>query len=102
MQICNKVSEQLSDPLTVCGGCLPTWARPLITSCKFLFPFDVRRKYFYCQLGAPRALAFFNKELEARGEKKNSLKIERGDMGEIGSSKLKLKKFRIHRAKVFF
>jgi E3 ubiquitin-protein ligase TRIP12 len=53
----SKLSQQLKDVLSICGGTLPVWCKHLLYSCKFLFPFEVRRRYFYCTaLGMGRAL----------------------------------------------
>eukprot|EP00210_Caulerpa_lentillifera_P003510 g3349.t1 len=99
-KLSTKLSQQIQDPLTVCSSSTPPWTKHLVTSCKFLFPFELRRKFFYCRLGAPRALVFFNKEYEALGEKKDSLKVERGDHGEVRLSKLKSMKVRVSRSKI--
>ena len=47
----------LQDVLAICGNTLPSWCSLLVFSCKFLFPFDLRRRYFYCTaFGLARAL----------------------------------------------
>lgn len=83
-----KLSQQIQDPLTICSNSSPSWTTHLVTSCKFLFPFELRRKFFFCKLDTPRALLFFNKEYEAAGERKDTLKVERGDT-EVKLSLLK-------------
>lgn len=47
----------LQDVLAICGNTLPSWCSQLVFACKFLFPFDIRRRYFYCTaFGLARAL----------------------------------------------
>lgn len=53
----SKLAQQLKDVLSICGGGLPGWCKQLGFSCKFLFPFEIRRRYFYCTaFGLGRAL----------------------------------------------
>mmetsp|Transcript_11522 Transcript_11522/g.28178 ORF Transcript_11522/g.28178 Transcript_11522/m.28178 type:complete len:2013 (-) Transcript_11522:941-6979(-) len=47
-KLASKLGQQLKDVLSICGGGLPSWCRQLAFSCKHLFPFEVRRRYFYC------------------------------------------------------
>lgn len=55
-KLAQKVQQQLRNVASVMGGC-PTWVGTLLTTCKFLFPFDVRRQYLYCTaLGVSRAM----------------------------------------------
>eukprot|EP00798_Chlamydomonas_sp_ICE-L_P007521 gene7521-668_t len=52
-----KLSQQLKDVLAICGSCLPAWCKQLVFQCKFLFPLEVRRRFFYSTaLGMGRAL----------------------------------------------
>eukprot|EP00891_Asterochloris_glomerata_P005589 jgi/Astpho2/5589/e_gw1.00079.2.1_t len=52
-----KLAQQLKDVLAICGDSLPPWCQQLVFSCKFLFPFDMRRRFFYCTaFGPDRAL----------------------------------------------
>mmetsp|Transcript_34349 Transcript_34349/g.65613 ORF Transcript_34349/g.65613 Transcript_34349/m.65613 type:complete len:1886 (+) Transcript_34349:253-5910(+) len=56
-KLSSKLSRQLLDVLTLCGGEMPLWCRQLTLACPFLFPFDVRRQYFFCTaFGLSRAL----------------------------------------------
>lgn len=53
----SKLGQQLKDVLSICGGSMPPWVAMLVGSCKFLFPFEMRRRYFYCTaFGLGRAL----------------------------------------------
>lgn len=54
-----KLAQQLKDAISICSGSLPDWCSTLITEARFLFPFEIRRRYFYCTaLGLPRALLY--------------------------------------------
>ena len=54
--------------MAICGGTLPSWCSQLLFSCKFLFPFDVRRRYFYCTaFGLARALHHLQQLQNAEG-----------------------------------
>lgn len=56
-KLASKLGQQLKDVLSICGGGLPAWCRQLVFSCKHLFPFEVRSRYFYCTaFGLGRAL----------------------------------------------
>lgn len=91
-KLTTKLAQILKDPLTVCAKCVPPWCSYLLRSCRFLFPFEQRRRFFYAELDPPHTLQFFNKEFEASGERKDSLKVERGDQGEVRLSKLRANK----------
>jgi E3 ubiquitin-protein ligase TRIP12 len=53
----SKLSTQLKDVLSICGGGMPAWCRLLVNHAKHLFPFEVRRRYFNCTaFGLGRAL----------------------------------------------
>ncbi len=54
--------------MAICGGTLPSWCSQLLFSCKFLFPFDIRRRYFYCTaFGLARALHHLQQLQNAEG-----------------------------------
>ena len=58
----------MQDVLAICGGALPSWCSQLVVSCKFLFPFDIRRRYFYCTaFGLARALHHLQQLQNAEG-----------------------------------
>ena len=58
----------LQDVLAICGNTLPSWCSQLVFSCKFLFPFDLRRRYFYCTaFGLARALHHLQQLQNAEG-----------------------------------
>lgn len=59
--------------LTICGGNLPPWVRQLVFDCKFLFPFELRRRFFYCTaLGLARALQHLQQQQAAEGSTSTS------------------------------
>lgn len=48
-------------PLPCCflAGALPPWCRQLVHTARFLFPFEARRRFFYCtSFGLARALHY--------------------------------------------
>ncbi|KAL4436702.1 hypothetical protein ABPG75_003841 [Micractinium tetrahymenae] len=54
-----KLNQQLKDVLSICGGALPPWCRQLVHAARFLFPFEARRRFFYCtSFGLARALHY--------------------------------------------
>ncbi len=56
------------DVLAICGASLPPWCDQLVTSCSFLFPFELRRRYFYCTaFGLARALQHLQQQQAAEG-----------------------------------
>ena len=58
--------------LAICGGTLPVWCRELVLSCKFLFPFELRRRYFHCtSFGIGRALQHLQSLQTAEGGSTN-------------------------------
>ncbi|KAF6777566.1 hypothetical protein AHF37_03274 [Paragonimus kellicotti] len=42
-----KANRQLQDAFSVLAGNLPAWLIQLISTCPFLFPFEIRRTFFY-------------------------------------------------------
>jgi E3 ubiquitin-protein ligase TRIP12 len=59
-KLSTKLNQQLKDVLSICGGSIPAWCGVLVKEGgRFLFPFDIRRKYFYCSaFGLARAVNF--------------------------------------------
>lgn len=56
-QITSKVSQQLKDVLLLCSNNFPCWCTQLLNQAKFLFPFELRKKYFACtSFGVARSL----------------------------------------------
>merc|ERR1712137_1224505 len=56
-KVTQKLSQQLLDTLSVCGGAFPLWCQHVAHAYSFLVPFEIRRQYFSCtSLGLARAL----------------------------------------------
>ncbi|KXZ47851.1 hypothetical protein GPECTOR_32g463 [Gonium pectorale] len=56
-KLSSKLGQQLKDVLSICGGGMPGWCGALAAPCRFLFPFEIRKRYFYCTaFGLGRAL----------------------------------------------
>jgi hypothetical protein len=57
-KLTNKLRQQLSDPLAITSGAIPSWCHDLVTNYVPLFPFDVRWQYVTsCSFGVDRAVA---------------------------------------------
>eukprot|EP00252_Welwitschia_mirabilis_P001954 TRINITY_DN11917_c0_g1_i1.p1 TRINITY_DN11917_c0_g1~~TRINITY_DN11917_c0_g1_i1.p1 ORF type:complete len:1272 (-),score=268.49 TRINITY_DN11917_c0_g1_i1:159-3632(-) len=41
-----KLMQQMQDVMALCTKSIPSWCQELPKACPFLFPFDIRRKYF--------------------------------------------------------
>ncbi len=81
----------MQDVLAICGGTLPSWCSQLLFSCKFLFPFDIRRRYFYCTaFGLARALHHLQQLQNAEG----------GSAGNVDREVRELRVGRLTRQKV--
>ena len=75
--------------LAICGGNLPTWTRQLVYNSKFLFPFDLRRRYFYCTAsGLARALHHLQQQQAAEGAASTSSDSRELRVGRIQRSKV--------------
>eukprot|EP00887_Chlorella_sp_A99_P008099 scaffold12.g8099.t1 len=58
-KLATKLGQQLKDVLSICGGALPSWCHQLVGAARFLFPFETRRRFFYCtSFGLARALHY--------------------------------------------
>lgn len=58
-RISTKLLQQLHDPLVIGSGCLPKWCNQLTRFCPFMFPFDVRKAFFYCTcMGPTRSISY--------------------------------------------
>lgn len=63
-----RAPHEPQDVLAICGGNMPAWVGQLVFDCKFLFPFDLRRRYFYCfSSGLARALQHLQQQQAAEG-----------------------------------
>lgn len=102
-----KLLRQLSDPLALCGGTIPSWCHLLARDASFLVPFATRQMLFQSTaLGVPRALHM----LQLRSDSSNV----GGDGGRHGMghraaslreseariNRIQRQKVRIHRSRV--
>jgi E3 ubiquitin-protein ligase TRIP12 len=56
------------DVLAICGADLPGWCKQLVFEYKFLLPFPLRLRYFYCTaFGLARALHHLQQQQAAEG-----------------------------------
>ncbi len=79
----------LQDVLAICGGTLPAWCRELVLSCKFLFPFELRRRYFHCtSFGIGRALQHLQSLQTAEGGTSNNHSHHDRDSREVRLGRL--------------
>ncbi|XP_041015324.1 E3 ubiquitin-protein ligase UPL3-like [Juglans microcarpa x Juglans regia] len=63
-----KLARQIQDALALCSGSLPSWCYQLTKACPFLFPFEIRRQYFYSTaFGLSRALYRLQQQQGADG-----------------------------------
>lgn len=93
----NKLAQQLKDVLSICGGGIPAWCHQLVVSCRFLFPFEVRRRYFYSTaFGLGRALHHMHQQQAAEGL---GGALER-DGRELRIGRLQRQKVRVSRRRI--
>ena len=93
-----KLSQQLKDVLSICGGALPPWCHALSQSARFLFPFDVRRRLFYCTaFGLARALLYLQQSHVAENGPGNA---GDRDAGSLRLSRVQRQKVRISRNRI--
>lgn len=57
---------------------MPAWVEQLMYTCKFLFPFDIRRRFFYCtSSGLFRALQHLQQQHSIEGLSNSSSSHDR-------------------------
>jgi len=68
-----KLSTQLHDPLTVVSRCMPPWCGLVMRECPFLFPFELRRMYFFTTgLPPQQSFKYLVKHEEEQAGKRSS------------------------------
>ena len=93
-----KLAQQLKDVISICGGSLPPWCGALSRHARFLFPFDVRRRLFYCtSFGLSRALFYLQQANVA--ENGPGAAADR-DTGSLRTSRVQRQKVRIYRTRI--
>ncbi|KAK9798991.1 hypothetical protein WJX73_009807 [Symbiochloris irregularis] len=99
-KLASKLAQQLKDVLAICGSALPPWNHALATSCKFLFPFELRRRLFYCtSFGLARALQHLQQQQAIEGGQAPASHSSR-DGGEIRLGRLPRQKVRVSRQRI--
>jgi E3 ubiquitin-protein ligase TRIP12 len=93
-----KLAQQLKDVISICGGSLPPWCAALSRNARFLFPFDVRRRLFYCtSFGLSRALLYLQQANVAENGPGNA---SDRDTGSLRISRVQRQKVRIYRTRI--
>lgn len=100
---CNALTsallQQLSDPLAVCTGSVPSWCSKLAGACRFLFPFNVRRILHHsCNLGLGRAL--HHVQQRAVAQHAHSQEAHRRLESEVSVASVPRQKVRISRQRL--
>jgi E3 ubiquitin-protein ligase HECTD1 len=52
-KICNKLTQQVQDPLVLSTGALPSWTTYLTSATPMIFPFETRQLFFSCTAFGP-------------------------------------------------
>lgn len=97
-----KLVRQLSDPLVICGGVVPSWCFALSRDATFLIPFETRRILFQStSLGVARALHLLQNRAENSGISATSHRGSRGHRDlETRIGRIQRQKVRLHRNRV--
>jgi len=96
-----KLGQQLQDVLTICGGGLPGWCQTLVKEAAFLFPFETRRRYFYCTaLGLARALQHLQNTQMLEGPAGSTGGGGGADGREMRLARLQRQKVRVNRPRI--
>mmetsp|Transcript_99855 Transcript_99855/g.177724 ORF Transcript_99855/g.177724 Transcript_99855/m.177724 type:complete len:1782 (+) Transcript_99855:114-5459(+) len=100
---CNSLTSvllrQLSDPLAVCTGSIPSWCPKLAGACRFLLPHSVRRILHHsCNLGLGRAL--HHVQQRAVAQHATSQEAHRRLEGEVSVGSVPRQKVRISRQRL--
>ncbi|KAI3718307.1 hypothetical protein L6452_19171 [Arctium lappa] len=89
-----KLSRQIQDALALCSGSLPSWCYQLTKACPFLFPFEIRRQYFYSTaFGLSRALHRLQQQQGADGH--GSMNEREFRVGRLQRQKVRVSRNRI-------
>ena len=93
-----KLAQQLKDVVSICGGSLPPWCDALPRHARYLFPFDVRRRLFYCtSFGLSRALFYLQQSHTAEHGPGNA---SDRDTGSLRISRVQRQKVRLARTRI--
>mgnify|MGYP001807231317 CR=1 FL=1 len=88
------------DVLAICGGGMPAWCNSLVGPCRFLFPFEIRKRYFYCTaFGLGRALQHMQQLHTAEAGGALAAAADR-DGRELRVGRLQRQKVRVSRKRI--
>lgn len=91
--------KQLSDPLAVCTGSVPSWCTSTASACRFLYPYSVRKTLHHsCNLGLGRAL--HHVQQRALVQHAHSQEALRRLEGEVAVASIPRQKVRISRQRI--
>ncbi|GLI65665.1 hypothetical protein VaNZ11_009269, partial [Volvox africanus] len=102
-KLSSKLGQQLKDVLSICGGGMPSWCAALAAPCRFLFPFEIRKRYFYCTaFGLGRALQHMQQlhTAEAGGGPGTGHGAADRDGRELRVGRLQRQKVRVSRKRI--
>ncbi|XP_064977058.1 E3 ubiquitin-protein ligase UPL3-like isoform X1 [Musa acuminata AAA Group] len=89
-----KLSRQIQDALALCSGSVPPWCYQMTKACPFLFPFEIRRQYFYSTaFGLSRALHRLQQQQNA--DNPNSANEREVRIGRLQRQKVRVSRNRI-------
>ncbi|KAJ8467986.1 hypothetical protein OPV22_030538 [Ensete ventricosum] len=89
-----KLSRQIQDALALCSGSVPPWCYQMTKACPFLFPFEIRRQYFYSTaFGLSRALHRLQQQQNA--DNPNSANEREVRVGRLQRQKVRVSRNRI-------
>mmetsp|Transcript_10767 Transcript_10767/g.28795 ORF Transcript_10767/g.28795 Transcript_10767/m.28795 type:complete len:1777 (+) Transcript_10767:55-5385(+) len=95
-----KISRQISDPLVLCGGLIPSWCFDVSRDYPFLLPFEVRLALFQSSsLGLAQALSRLQARSVTQTRASNGTERSRGN-GEAQIGRIQRQKVRIHRDQI--
>jgi E3 ubiquitin-protein ligase TRIP12 len=93
-KLTSKLARQIQDALALCSGSLPSWCYQLTKACPFLFPFEIRRQYFYSTaFGLSRALYRLQQQQGADGHGSTNEREVR--VGRLQRQKVRVSRNRI-------
>ncbi|KAG2450258.1 hypothetical protein HYH02_004769 [Chlamydomonas schloesseri] len=99
-KLSSKLGQQLKDVLAICGGGMPAWCNSLVGPCRFLFPFEIRKRYFYCTaFGLGRALQHMQQLHTAEAGGALAAAADR-DGRELRVGRLQRQKVRVSRKRI--
>lgn len=100
-KVSGKLLRQLSDPLALAGGVIPSWCFELARVAPFLIPFDVRRILFQSSsFSVSRVLHLLQTRNDMSGVGNSANRQSRSHRDEARVSRLHRQKVRVHRHRI--